>query len=150
MSHRQPGAGAGAKIKSVVTELSSRRHMASLECGVIKTERHSLHWFHQTQLIQLHGVDTYMPPAATIENQILTFMLRTFPTARKLGLRNDTLLLEGGIVDSLGTLNIVSFLERSFNITIHDDDLVPENFATLDTLTAFAKKKIECPGTASL
>jgi acyl carrier protein len=91
-----------------------------------------------------------MPPAATIENQILTFMLRTFPTARKLGLRNDTLLLEGGIVDSLGTLNIVSFLERSFNITIHDDDLVPENFATLDTLTAFAKKKIECPGTASL
>jgi acyl carrier protein len=91
-----------------------------------------------------------MPASATIDDQIRSFMLRTFATARKTDLRNDTLLLENGVIDSLGTLNIVTFLERSFNITIEDDDLVPENFATIDTLTAFTRKKIEQPRTTSL
>ena len=91
-----------------------------------------------------------MPPSATIDDQIRDFLLRTFPTARKTGLQNDTLLLEGGVIDSLGTLNIVEFLERSFNITIADDDLVPENFATIDNLSAFTRKKIEQPRTACL
>jgi len=91
-----------------------------------------------------------MPTSATIDEQIRSFVLRTFPTARKSGIHNDTLLLEGGVIDSLGTLNIVEFLEHSFNITIADDDLVPENFATIDHLSAFTRKKIEQPRTSSL
>jgi acyl carrier protein len=91
-----------------------------------------------------------MPPSATIDDRIRDFLLRTFPTVRKTGLKNDTLLLESGVIDSLGTLNIVEFLESSFNITIADDDLVPENFATIETLTAFTRKKIEQPRTTGL
>ena len=96
------------------------------------------------------GRDWDMPPSATIDDQIRGFLLRTFPTARKTGLQNDTLLLEGGVIDSLGTLNIVEFLESSFNIRIADDDLVPENFASIDHLSAFTRKKLEQPRTISL
>lgn len=77
----------------------------------------------------------------TIEQRIQTFLLEKFPLARKTGIERDTALLEKGILDSLGILDLVSFLESEFSIPISDEDLLPENFQTLSTLSAFVLKK---------
>jgi acyl carrier protein len=77
----------------------------------------------------------------SIEQRIHAFLLEKFPLARKAGVDRDTALLEKGILDSLGILDVVSFLESEFSILISDDDLVPENFQTLSTLSAFVLKK---------
>lgn len=75
------------------------------------------------------------------EQRIHTFLLEKFPLARKSGLGRDTALLEKGILDSLGILDVVSFLEAEFSMVVIDEELVPENFQTLGTLTAFVLKK---------
>ena len=58
--------------------------------------------------------------------QIEAFLRKQFPLTRKVG-RNDP-LLENGLLDSLGILEIVAFLEQEFRITITDEELLPENF----------------------
>ena len=75
------------------------------------------------------------------EQRIHSFLLEKFPLARKAGIESDTALLEKGILDSLGILDVVSFLENEFSILIADEDLVPDNFHTLATLSAFVLKK---------
>lgn len=77
----------------------------------------------------------------SVEQKIHTFLLDKFPLARKAGIERDTALLEKGILDSLGILDVVSFLESEFSILINDEDLLPENFQTLSTLSAFVLKK---------
>jgi acyl carrier protein len=78
---------------------------------------------------------------ASIEQRIHAFLLEKFPLARKSGVSKDTALLEKGILDSLGILDVVSFLENEFTLVVSDDELVPENFQSLGTLTAFVMKK---------
>lgn len=77
----------------------------------------------------------------SIEQRIQTFLLEKFPLVRKTGVERDTALLEKGILDSLGILDLVSYLESEFSILISDEDLLPENFQTLSTLSAFVLKK---------
>jgi len=76
-----------------------------------------------------------------IEQRIHRFLLEKFPLARKARVDKDTALLEKGILDSLGILDIVSFLESEFSITIGDEELVPENFQNLDCLSSFVQNK---------
>jgi acyl carrier protein len=79
--------------------------------------------------------------ASSAEQRINTFLLEKFPLARKTGIAKDTALLEKGILDSLGILDVVSFLETEFAIVVNDEELVPENFQTIGTLSAFVLKK---------
>ena len=46
-------------------------------------------------------------------------------------LDDDFQLLEGGVLDSLGLQQLLTFLEQQFGIVISDDDLMPENFASV-------------------
>jgi acyl carrier protein len=78
---------------------------------------------------------------SSIEQRIQAFVLEKFPLARKAGIGKDTPLLEKGILDSLGILDVVGFLETEFSIVVNDEELVPENFQSLGTLSAFVLKK---------
>ncbi|MBI1798827.1 MAG: acyl carrier protein [Candidatus Eisenbacteria bacterium] len=53
----------------------------------------------------------------------------------------DENLLAQGIVDSLGILKLVTFLEQRFGFEAADDDLVPENFSTLEMIRDFVERK---------
>jgi acyl carrier protein len=54
-------------------------------------------------------------------------------------LANDAPLLDSGILDSLSLLRLVVFLEEQFAITLGDADLLPENFASVDTICAYLR-----------
>jgi acyl carrier protein len=73
--------------------------------------------------------------------KIREFILEKFPLARKQQLKDSDALLESGILDSLGVLDLVHFIEREFSITIADEELVPENFQTIDRIAAFIGNK---------
>jgi len=77
----------------------------------------------------------------TIEARLKEFVKQKFPSARRRELSNQEALLENGIIDSLGVLDLVSFMEEAFAIAILDDELLPENFQTIEQLTAFVEKK---------
>jgi acyl carrier protein len=74
-------------------------------------------------------------------SSIRTFILEKFPTAKNRGLSDDLPLLESGIIDSLGVLDVVGFLEQTFRIKIDDDELTPDNFANIRRLVAFVESK---------
>ena len=50
-------------------------------------------------------------------------------------------LIESGIIDSTGVLELVGFLEERYGITINDDELVPENLDSIDNISAFVARK---------
>jgi len=58
-----------------------------------------------------------------------------------LPLANETSLLTSGIIDSLSLLRLVVFLEERFGITMGDADLLPENFATVNTICAYLRAR---------
>lgn len=56
-------------------------------------------------------------------------------------LASDEDLLEKGILDSHGLMEVIGFLEGRYGIAIGDEDLVPENFQSLDRIEAFVRAK---------
>jgi acyl carrier protein len=77
----------------------------------------------------------------TTAERIRSFVLESFPLARKRGLKDGDALLESGILDSMGVLDIVSYVEKEFAIGITDDELVPDNFQSIDRIVAFIDGK---------
>ncbi len=53
----------------------------------------------------------------------------------------DEDLLEQRIIDSLGILRLVTYLEESQGVKILDGDIVPENFQSLNSIVAFIERK---------
>jgi acyl carrier protein len=76
-----------------------------------------------------------------IEIQVREFVLKTFPLARKSGIKDSEKWLETGLIDSLGILDLVHFLEEKFSIQVSDEELLPENFQSLIVVAAFVRNK---------
>lgn len=57
------------------------------------------------------------------------------------GLESDSSFLEEGFIDSTGVLELVNFLEKTYSITVEDDELIPENLDTLASVVAFVQRK---------
>ncbi len=51
--------------------------------------------------------------------------------------------LENGIIDSTGILELATFLEETFHITIQDDEFLPENLDSLNHIEAFISRKTQ-------
>jgi acyl carrier protein len=54
----------------------------------------------------------------------------------------DEDLLANGVVDSHGLMEIVGFLEDRYKVVVTDDDLLPENFQSLERIEAFVAGKV--------
>ncbi len=57
------------------------------------------------------------------------------------GVEDDESLLERGILDSLGLLNLLAFLEQEYQVVIEDQDIVPENFETINAIAALVARR---------
>lgn len=75
----------------------------------------------------------------SIPDRIKAFLAQQFPATKNVG--NDDPLLNNGLIDSLGILEVVTFLEDEFGITILDEELSPENFESVGKLSAFVQQK---------
>ncbi len=77
-----------------------------------------------------------------IENKIRQFLLENFVLSEqvdKLGI--DESLLENGVVDSTGILELVFFAEDQFGIQIDTSEVLPENFDSINALAAYIRRK---------
>jgi len=61
----------------------------------------------------------------------------------KKSLGADEDLLEQGIIDSLGIMKLVLFMEDTYGIVVADEEVVPENFQTVNMMVKFIKQKIQ-------
>jgi acyl carrier protein len=60
---------------------------------------------------------------------------------------DDESFLGTGIVDSLGIVQLVAFVESTYALKVPDTDLVPENFDSVSRLTAYVERR--CRGQAA-
>ena len=63
-------------------------------------------------------------------------------------LKEDTSFMQEGIIDSTGILELVFFLEESFDISVEDHELVPENMDSLRSIAGFVARKLNGSPTA--
>jgi len=80
--------------------------------------------------------------AETTPGRIRNFILNHFPLARQRAVGDEDPLLRTGIIDSLGILEVVVFIESEFGITIADAELVPESFESIATMSRFVDEKL--------
>jgi acyl carrier protein len=64
-----------------------------------------------------------------------------FPLAKERNIGPSDSLLESGIVDSLGTLDIVMFLEQEFGFVVEDEEMLADHFETIESISNFVKSK---------
>jgi acyl carrier protein len=54
---------------------------------------------------------------------------------------DDASFLDAGIIDSTGVLELVSYLEDTWGITVADDEMLPENFDSIRGIVAYLQRK---------
>lgn len=75
--------------------------------------------------------------------KIRSFIVDTFMFGDEDGFAYETSLMEAGIMDSTGVLELVAFLENEFGINVEDEELIPENLDSLDALSRYVARKLK-------
>ncbi len=76
-----------------------------------------------------------------LKEQIRKFIISNFYVADPATLSDEASLLDAGIVDSTGVLEIITFLESDLGITVEDAEMLPDNLDSVSRLVAFVQKK---------
>ncbi len=78
-----------------------------------------------------------------IRETVRAFVLENFlPGEDPRNLTDDTELKESGILDSMSTLKLVTFLETEYKVEFEASDLDPGNLANLKTIEALVQSKV--------
>ena len=75
----------------------------------------------------------------TIEDRIRRFVVDDLHGPSQVTV--DYPLIERGVVDSLGIMHLVSFIENEYRVTVEDEELTPDNFATIGALANLVRAK---------
>lgn len=78
------------------------------------------------------------------ETRIRAFIDENFPPAGSGGPPAAELsLLESGVIDSMGVLLLVTWLEQEFGFIVDDDEVLPENLDSIAAIDAFVARKLQ-------
>ena len=75
-----------------------------------------------------------------ILNDVRIYIKKEFIVSENI--EDDQSLTESGIIDSMGIINIIEYLESKYNIEIDDEDILQKNFGSINKIANYTKKKI--------
>lgn len=76
------------------------------------------------------------------KDQVRNYIIENFLFGDAEPLASDGMsLLDEGIIDSVGVMELVAFLEQDFGLAVADEELIPENLDSVDNLVAFITRK---------
>lgn len=81
-----------------------------------------------------------------IESEIRAFLNLNFPLYKAEQVDADQSLVESGVIDSLGILELVDFVEVKFGLRIPEDELLPENLDSIANITRYLAQKLGTDG----
>ncbi len=80
----------------------------------------------------------------TVVSEIRAFIVANFLFGQEgKGFAEDESFLETGIIDSTGLLELVTFVEQHYGVSIADRELLPENLDSLKNISQFIARKRE-------
>lgn len=80
---------------------------------------------------------------SNVEGRIAAFILESLLLGdeSRMPAAGDS-LVETGVIDSTGILELIEFLETEFSTTVEDVDTVPENLDGIERIAAFVRRKL--------
>ena len=70
------------------------------------------------------------------------FIIENFLFGDAAEFSEDTSFLKTGLIDSLGIMELIAFLEETYQIEIDDPELIPDNLDSLNKISVFIERKI--------
>jgi acyl carrier protein len=84
-----------------------------------------------------------------VESEVRAFLSENFPLGEdSSALAADASLMLAGIIDSTGVLELVGFLEETYEIRVEDEELLPENLDSIASIVRFVEQKRSGGGAA--
>ena len=74
--------------------------------------------------------------------KIYEFINEQFLKEAEKTINDDTSFIEEGVIDSVGVVELVAFLEETFGFRIEDEELIPENLDSVQRLVTFVQTKM--------
>lgn len=75
--------------------------------------------------------------------KVRNFIIENFLFGDDSGLNDQLSFLESGIVDSMGILEIVNFINEEFQVVVADEELLPENLDSIDNLANYLSTRLQ-------
>ena len=76
-----------------------------------------------------------------LKKQVREFVLSNFYVADQASVTDAMSLLDQGIVDSTGVLEIIGFIETTLGVTVEDNEMLPENLESIERIARFVQRK---------
>jgi acyl carrier protein len=77
-----------------------------------------------------------------IRDSVREYILKNYLfTTDASSLRDDVSLMQTGVIDSTGVLELIMFLQERFGLEVADEEMLPENLDSVQAITAFVKRK---------
>jgi len=77
-----------------------------------------------------------------IQEQVRDFLINNFIFDPSAQLGTEDSLMENGVVDSTGILEVIMWVEQNFGIHVEDSEVLPENFDSIGNITRYAQRKM--------
>lgn len=78
----------------------------------------------------------------TFNATVREFIAENFLFRADADLDDEQSLLDSGVIDSTGVLEVIAFLEQTFGISIADEEIVPENLDSINNMTRYLASKL--------
>ena len=78
--------------------------------------------------------------------RIRVWAMETFPLAKQYNVGLHDSLLTSGIIDSLGALEVVMYIENEFGVEVLDEEMLADHFESIYSITQFVETKIGVDG----
>lgn len=75
-----------------------------------------------------------------MEKIILDYLLKLSDTENVV-INYDTELIDSAIIDSLGIISLISYIEEKFHIVVEETDFEMDNFNSVKSIVSFVKNK---------
>lgn len=76
------------------------------------------------------------------KESVKNFIVENFLFGESDRIKDDTSFLDSAIIDSTGILELIAFLEETFDVSIDDQEMLPENFDSLNNISQYLSKKL--------
>ena len=82
--------------------------------------------------------------ADLVRDKVRDFILQNYLfTTDPAALGLDDSLLDRGIVDSSGMMEIIFFIEEQFGVAMREDEMIPDNLDSVNKITRFVQGKLK-------
>ena len=82
-------------------------------------------------------------------SRVREFVTRNFFVSDAAKLTDGASLLDLGVVDSTGVLEIIAFVESTFGLSVDDDEILPANLDSIARIAAYVDRKLAARGTGA-